>query len=53
MIRDIPVAQVNATPRNDGHAQFGTILPSDAAMLKKWAAEITSRATSLRSTAMR
>jgi hypothetical protein len=35
MIWDIPVAPVNATPRKDGHAQFGTILPADAAELKE------------------
>jgi hypothetical protein len=34
MIHDLKVAPVNATPRKDGHAQFGTILPSDAAILK-------------------
>jgi hypothetical protein len=33
MIWDIPVAQVNPTPRPDGHAQFGTILPADATAL--------------------
>jgi hypothetical protein len=35
MIHDITVPNVNATPRADGHAQFGTILPADAAALKK------------------
>jgi hypothetical protein len=35
MISDIPVAPVNGTPRKDGHAQFGTILPADAAELKE------------------
>ena len=35
MIWDIPVAPVNATPRKDGHTQFGTILPADAAELKE------------------
>jgi hypothetical protein len=34
MIHDLTVAPVNATPRKDGHAQFGTILPADAAKLK-------------------
>ena len=34
MIHDLRVPPVNAKPRPDGHAQFGTILPSDAAMLK-------------------
>ena len=35
MIHDILVAPVNATPRSDGLAQFGTILPADAAVLKR------------------
>ena len=30
MIHDLVVAPVNDTPRPDGHAQFGTILPADA-----------------------
>src|SRR5229473_4624958 len=34
MIHDLTVPSVNATPRKDGHAQFGTILPADAAALK-------------------
>ena len=34
MIHDITVPSVNATPRKDGHAQFGAILPADAAALK-------------------
>src|SRR5258708_30833199 len=34
MIHDMRVRSVNATPRKDGHAQFGTILPADAAALK-------------------
>ena len=34
MIHDLTVAPVNDKPRSDGHAQFGTILPADAAMLK-------------------
>src|SRR5713226_1680212 len=34
MIHDLTVPSVNAKPRSDGHAQFGTILPADAAMLK-------------------
>jgi hypothetical protein len=33
MIHDLTVPSVNATPRSDGHAQFGTILPADAAVL--------------------
>ena len=33
MIHDLTVAPVNATPRPDGHAQFGTIFPADAAKL--------------------
>ncbi len=35
MIHDIAVPPVDATPRKDGHAQFGAILPADAAILKK------------------
>ena len=35
MIHDIIVAPVNSKPRSDGLAQFGTILPADAALLKK------------------
>ena len=35
MIHDLTVAPVNPMPRRDGHAQFGTILPADAALLKK------------------
>src|SRR3984893_12361187 len=34
MIHDLTVPKVNAMPRKDGHAQFGTILPADAAALK-------------------
>jgi hypothetical protein len=34
MIHDLAVAAVNTAARRDGHAQFGTILPADAAMLK-------------------
>lgn len=34
MIHDLKVANVNKKPRSDGHAQFGTILPQDAAKLK-------------------
>ena len=34
MIHDLTVAPVNGKPRRDGHAQFGTILPADAAILK-------------------
>ena len=34
MIHDLKVAPVQAKPRQDGHAQFGTILPADAAALK-------------------
>jgi hypothetical protein len=34
MIHDLTVAPVNKNKRGDGHAQFGTILPEDAAMLK-------------------
>jgi hypothetical protein len=35
MIHDLTVPNVNTTPRTDGHAQFGTILPADAAELKE------------------
>jgi hypothetical protein len=35
MIHDLTVPSVNSTPRKDGHAQFGAILPADAAALKK------------------
>jgi hypothetical protein len=34
MIHDLTVASVNKNRRTDGHAQFGTLLPEDAAMLK-------------------
>jgi len=34
MIHDLKVAPVNNTPRTDGHAQFGTVLQSDADKLK-------------------
>jgi hypothetical protein len=34
MIHDLAVAAVNRTARPDGHAQFGAILPADAAILK-------------------
>jgi hypothetical protein len=44
MIHDIAVAPVNSVPRKDGHAQFGTILPSDAAILKKMAPATMCRA---------
>src|SRR5207245_2874570 len=33
MIHDLTVAPVNAAPRPDGHAQFGTLLPADATAL--------------------
>ena len=33
MIHDLTVAPVNPKPRPDGHAQFGTLLPADAAAL--------------------
>ncbi len=33
MIHDLTVPTVNAVPRADGHAQFGAILPADAAVL--------------------
>jgi len=35
MIHDLTVPQVNAKPRADGHAQFGFLLPQDAALLAK------------------
>ena len=35
MIHDLAVAAVNTAARRDGHAQFGTILPADAAILKR------------------
>ncbi len=35
MIHDLTVAPVNSKRRPDGHAQFGTILPSDAAALRR------------------
>src|SRR5712672_3426710 len=38
MIHDLTVPTVNTTPRKDGHAQFGTILPADAAALIKMGA---------------
>jgi hypothetical protein len=34
MIHDLTVPNVDATPRPDGHAKFGAILPADAAALK-------------------
>jgi hypothetical protein len=34
MIHDLTVALVNKNRRADGHAQFGTLLPEDAALLK-------------------
>jgi hypothetical protein len=34
MIHDITVPAVNPIPRQDGHAQFGAILPADAEILK-------------------
>ena len=34
MIHDITVPAVNPIPRQDGHAQFGAILPEDAEILK-------------------
>ena len=34
MIHDLAIAAVNTKARSDGHAQFGTILPGDAAILK-------------------
>ena len=35
MIHDLSVAAVNPKTRRDGYAQFGTILPADAAMLRR------------------
>src|SRR5216683_8386817 len=35
MIHDLTVPSVNSTPRKDGHAQFGALLPADAAELQK------------------
>ena len=35
MIHDLVVAKVNPSPRSDGHAQFGALLPPDAALLAK------------------
>ena len=35
MIHDLRIPAVNPIPRKDGHAQFGTILPADAALLQK------------------
>src|SRR6266478_9328945 len=35
MIHDLTVPDVNPTPRKNGHAQFGAILPADAAELKE------------------
>src|SRR5438105_1562361 len=35
MIHDLTVPNVNPASRKDGHAQFGTILPADASMLKQ------------------
>jgi len=34
MIHDLTVPKVNPSPRKDGHAQFGTLLPADTAVLK-------------------
>jgi hypothetical protein len=34
MIHDLVVAPVNPDPRPDGHAQFGALLPADAAVLQ-------------------
>jgi hypothetical protein len=34
MIHDLTVAPITTTPRPDGHAPFGTILPADAAALQ-------------------
>jgi hypothetical protein len=34
MIHDLRVAPINNTPRTDGHAQFGTILQTDANLLQ-------------------
>jgi hypothetical protein len=38
MIHDLTVAPTNSRPREDGHAQFGTILPADAERLKRMGA---------------
>ncbi len=38
MIHDLTVPAIDAKPRKDGHAQFATILPADAAMLQKMGA---------------
>ena len=35
MIHDVSVASINSKPRPDGHAQFGTLLPADAALLAR------------------
>jgi hypothetical protein len=35
MIHDLTVPNVNPIPRKDGHAQFGTILPADDAILEQ------------------
>jgi len=53
MIHDLTVPDVNAKPRADGHAQFGAILPADAAALKGMGSGIMFRATFLRSTGIR
>jgi len=34
MIHDLVVAPINPTPRPDGHAPFGTLLPADAVVLQ-------------------
>jgi hypothetical protein len=34
MIHDLTVAPINNVPRHDGHAQFGTILKTDAELLR-------------------
>src|SRR5436305_2785101 len=34
MIHDLTVAPTNSTPRGDGHAQFGALLPADSDRLK-------------------
>jgi hypothetical protein len=38
MIHDMTVPAINPTPRKDRHAQFGSILPSDAKLLAKMGA---------------
>jgi hypothetical protein len=38
MIHDLTVPAVKPMPRKDGHAQFGALLPADAAMLEKMGA---------------